>query len=121
MIQDTPRFACCRRDRRSRVYKDTVGRATNQIPSFGSVRALNNPRREIWDVPRSYRVGMAAFVLSILITVTLPYQELMEIHQGGFFLEKLPMILLITFFPSIAEDILTCGNLHRHLKSLKSA
>ncbi len=64
---------------------------------------------------------MAAFVLSILITVTLHYQELMEIQQGGFFLEKLPMILLMTFFPSIAEDILTRGYLHGHLKSLKPA
>ncbi len=41
-------------------YKDTVGRATNQIPSYNSVRAPNNPRSEVWDVPMSYRAGMAA-------------------------------------------------------------
>ena len=43
-----------------RDYKDTVGRATNQIPSAGSVRAPNNPRSEIWDVPMSLKAGMAA-------------------------------------------------------------
>ena len=43
-----------------RDYKDIERRATNQIPAFNSVRAPNNPRSEIWDVPMSLKAGMAA-------------------------------------------------------------
>jgi uncharacterized protein len=63
--------------------------------------------------------GMVSFSLSILLSVGLNFEELKNIQSFSFFLKSLPLTLVMTFFPSIAEDILTRGYLYGHLKSLK--
>ncbi|UKJ09300.1 type II CAAX prenyl endopeptidase Rce1 family protein [Solitalea lacus] len=64
-------------------------------------------------------VGLASFTLSILLSIGLNYENLESLQTFGFFLKSLPLTLFMTFFPSIAEDILTRGYLYGHLKSLK--
>lgn len=64
-------------------------------------------------------VGFISFSISILLSVGLKFEELINIQTFYFFLKSLPITLLMTFFPSIAEDILTRGYLFGHLKSLK--
>jgi len=63
--------------------------------------------------------GTVSFSLSILLSVGFNFEELKNIESFSFFLKSLPMTLTMTFFPSIAEDILTRGYLYGHLKSLK--
>lgn len=64
-------------------------------------------------------LGLISFIISILLSVGLNFEEFIKIQTFDFFLKSLPMTLLMTFFPSIAEDILTRGYLFGHLKSLK--
>jgi membrane protease YdiL (CAAX protease family) len=64
-------------------------------------------------------VGIVSFSLSIVLSVRLNFEELKNIQSFSFFLKSLPLTLVITFFPSIAEDILTRGYLYGHLKSVK--
>jgi uncharacterized protein len=63
--------------------------------------------------------GMVSFSLSIILSVGLNFEELKNIQPFSFFLKSLPLTLIMTFFPSIAEDILTRGYLYGHLKSVK--
>jgi uncharacterized protein len=63
--------------------------------------------------------GIAAFVLSIVLSVSFSFEELLTIKNSGFFLDQLPLVLLMTFFPSIAEDILTRGYLLGHFPAMQ--
>ena len=63
--------------------------------------------------------GFLSFTISILLSVGLNFEEVIRLQTFGFFLKSLPLTLLMTFFPSIAEDILTRGYLFGHLKSVK--
>lgn len=64
-------------------------------------------------------IGFVAFVSSILISIGMQFEQIENIQSIQFFLESIPLTLLMTFFPSIAEDILTRGYLYGHLKFLK--
>jgi membrane protease YdiL (CAAX protease family) len=64
-------------------------------------------------------VGFISFTISILLSLGMNFEKLVNIQTFYFFLKSLPLTLLMTFFPSIAEDILTRGYLFGHLKSLK--
>jgi membrane protease YdiL (CAAX protease family) len=63
--------------------------------------------------------GIVSFSLSIILSIGLKFEELKNIQSFSFFLKSLPLTLVMTFFPSIAEDILTRGYLFGHLKSVK--
>lgn len=63
--------------------------------------------------------GLIAFTLAILATIKLGYGVIDKIEPIQFFIQQVPMILLMTFFPSMAEDILTRGYLFGHLKQLR--
>lgn len=64
-------------------------------------------------------IGFLAFVSTLAILFFLNIETLQSIKSPLFFLKTLPAVLFITFFPSIAEDILTRGYLLGHLTSLK--
>ncbi|MCF1713688.1 CPBP family glutamic-type intramembrane protease [Flavihumibacter sp. RY-1] len=64
-------------------------------------------------------IGFGAFVSSILISIGIQFEQIENIQSIEFFLQSIPLTLLMTFFPSIAEDILTRGYLYGHLKLLK--
>ena len=65
--------------------------------------------------------GIVSFTLSIILSVGLNFEKLESAETVSFFLKSLPLISVMTFFPSIAEDILTRGYLYAHLKFLKPA
>lgn len=60
-------------------------------------------------------VGICFFLLSELIAVKAGYEKYISIQSVSSIVQQLPLILLMTFFPSIAEDILTRGYLFTHL------
>jgi len=60
--------------------------------------------------------GIAFFGLSAFVSVLLGFDKFISIATPAFFLKHFPLILLMNFFPSIAEDILTRGYLYTHLK-----
>jgi membrane protease YdiL (CAAX protease family) len=66
-------------------------------------------------------IGFGAFVLSLVGSIGLQFEQLEDIQSFQFFLNSLPLTLLMTFFPSIAEDILTRGYFYGHLGFLKPA
>lgn len=63
--------------------------------------------------------GTGAFVLSVVLSVGLHFEKVQHISGFNFFVQQVPQVLLMTFFPSIAEDILTRGYFYGHLKSLR--
>lgn len=66
-------------------------------------------------------IGTGSFALSIFLSVELNFEQLKSVQTLSFFMNSLPLTLLMTFFPSIAEDILTRGYLFGNLKFLKPA
>ncbi len=64
-------------------------------------------------------IGIASFTLSIILSVGFNFEKIESSETISFFLKSLPLISVMTFFPSIAEDILTRGYLYGHLKFLK--
>ncbi len=64
-------------------------------------------------------VGIAAFTFSIVLSVKFSFEELVSVKNAEFFLDQLPLVLLMTFFPSIAEDILTRGYLLAHFPKMQ--
>lgn len=64
---------------------------------------------------RGTLTGLGFFLLYFIISVGLGYQELLSVSSFGSILKNLPIILLMTAVPSIAEDILTRGYLYAHL------
>lgn len=64
-------------------------------------------------------LGLVTFLVSIFISVQMNFEKLESIQPLQVFINALPLTLLMTFFPSIAEDILTRGYLFGHLKTLR--
>ena len=62
--------------------------------------------------------GISFFLLSEWITVKAGYEKLLSLKNFSAIAQLLPLTLLMTFFPSIAEDILTRGYLYGHLKNI---
>lgn len=60
-------------------------------------------------------IGLCFFLLSEFIAVKAGYEKYISAESFSNVLKQLPLILLMTFFPSIAEDILTRGYLYAHL------
>jgi uncharacterized protein len=61
--------------------------------------------------------GVFFFSLSLLLSVMAGYETITSIESVQVVLRQLPLILLMTAFPSIAEDILTRGYLYGHLQN----
>ncbi|MDO6391658.1 CPBP family intramembrane metalloprotease [Pontibacter sp. BT731] len=67
-------------------------------------------------------LGLAFFVLSFYLSIFLGYESVVSSTSIVSFAGQLPMLLLMTAIPSIAEDILTRGYLYAHLdKYMKPA
>lgn len=64
-------------------------------------------------------IGLLFFGFSVFTSYYLGYEKILSYESLVFIIQKLPMILLMTFVPSLAEDILTRGYLYAHLKFLK--
>lgn len=63
-------------------------------------------------------IGIAFFLLSEWLTITKGYEKLISVNSFANVAATLPLTLLMTFFPSIAEDILTRGYLYGHLRRI---
>lgn len=63
-------------------------------------------------------IGFTFFLLSEWWSIKAGYEKLISIKSLSSILKLLPVTLLMTFFPSIAEDILTRGYLYGHLKKM---
>jgi hypothetical protein len=64
--------------------------------------------------------GLIFFAIAVFFSHFLGYETITGKLSLTPMLKSLPMILIMTLFPSIAEDILTRGYLFGHLKSLRS-
>lgn len=62
--------------------------------------------------------GSGFFVLYFIISVLLGFQEVVSISTFDSVLKNLPLVLLMTAIPSIAEDILTRGYLFAHFRKI---
>ena len=62
-------------------------------------------------------LGLLFFGVAEGLAVAFGYEKFNGIVAADIILKQLPLILLMTFFPSIAEDILTRGYLYGHLFS----
>lgn len=60
--------------------------------------------------------GIVFFMLSEWLAIKLDYEKQVSITGFSSILKPLPLTMLMTFFPSIAEDILTRGYLYGHLQ-----
>lgn len=64
-------------------------------------------------------IGLVFFSLSVFASIKLGYEEIENVSPFSDAISQLPMLLLMTAIPSIAEDILTRGYLYGHLKFMK--
>lgn len=64
-------------------------------------------------------IGLLFFALSVFVSIKLGYEEIAGVGSFRNVINQLPMILLMTSFPSVAEDILTRGYLYGHLQFMK--
>lgn len=60
-------------------------------------------------------LGLVFFGLSVFLAVRSGYETYQGIAPISVIIRQLPLILLMTAFPSVAEDILTRGYLYGHL------
>lgn len=71
------------------------------------------------DLLKGLLAGILVFSLAVLLSVWLGYQEITSVTGFKNMLGQLPLLLLMTAIPSLAEDILTRGYLYGHLQKLK--
>ncbi len=60
-------------------------------------------------------IGLTAFAFSFLLSLQWGYEKINSFPSLQAIVQQLPMILLMTSIPSVAEDILTRGYLFGHL------
>lgn len=78
--------------------------------------ALNMHPGWISNLGKGLLTGIVFFGLSVFVSVLLGYEQFLSVVTLAVFAKQLPLVLFMTFFPSIAEDILTRGYLYGHLK-----
>jgi len=71
------------------------------------------------DLLKGLMAGLFFFALSVFVSIQLGYEEITVVSSFSQVLNQLPMLLLMTAIPSVAEDILTRGYLFAHLKFMK--
>ena len=62
-------------------------------------------------------IGIIFYSLSLFLSIAFGFDSLISILPLNTILGALPMILIMTVFPSVAEDILTRGYLFAHIKN----
>ena len=62
--------------------------------------------------------GIIFFLFSEWLSIRRGYEQLLSVKTSIAIIKLLPLTLLMTFFPSIAEDILTRGYLYGHLQKV---
>lgn len=77
---------------------------------------LNLHRGWFGNLLKGLLTGIVFFGLSALLSVLMGFDQFISIANASAFLKQLPLILVMTVFPSIAEDILTRGYLYAHFK-----
>lgn len=65
--------------------------------------------------------GLLFFGLSVFVSIKLGYETITAVSSFKNAISQLPMLLVMTAIPSVAEDILTRGYLYAHVKSMKPA
>ncbi len=80
---------------------------------------LGFTHRWVSNLSKGLLAGLFFFSLSIFVSMQLGYEKITEIKSFKNVINQLPMILLMTAIPSIAEDILTRGYMYAHLKFMK--
>lgn len=68
---------------------------------------------------KGFLIGLFFFAVSVFVSIKLGYEKIVEITSFKNAISQIPMLLLMTAIPSIAEDILTRGYLFGHLKFMK--
>ncbi|QEC69650.1 CPBP family intramembrane metalloprotease [Panacibacter ginsenosidivorans] len=63
-------------------------------------------------------IGVVFYFFSILLSVKFGFEKILSIESFPAILQALPIILFMTVFPSVAEDILTRGYLYAHIKNV---
>lgn len=70
-----------------------------------------------YNLMKGLCIGITGFGFSILCSIALGYERVIEYPTIQAIIKQLPTLLLMTSIPSIAEDILTRGYLYGHLGS----
>ncbi|MFT3747106.1 MAG: CPBP family intramembrane metalloprotease [Agriterribacter sp.] len=87
----------------------------NGLGGFG----LSFSRKWLYTFLIGLATGIVFFTGSIAISVALGYEYIEKVQGVSFFMQQLPLMLVMTAFPSIAEDILTRGYLYGHFKQMQ--
>lgn len=77
---------------------------------------LNLHRSWVVHLATGLLTGFCFFALSVAISDAAGFEKVISIENLSVIIKQLPLILLMTVFPSVAEDILTRGYLFAHLK-----
>lgn len=77
---------------------------------------LNLHKGWLANLLKGLLTGIVFFGLSALLSVLMGFDQFISVVTTAGFLKQLPLILVMTVFPSIAEDILTRGYLYAHFK-----
>jgi membrane protease YdiL (CAAX protease family) len=76
-------------------------------------------KRWVMDLMSGLHIGLFFFFLSVFLSTRLGFEEITVVYSFHSAISHLPMILLMTAIPSMAEDILTRGYVFAHLKFMK--
>lgn len=68
---------------------------------------------------RGLAIGLLFFLLPFFLSIFLNFEYIIDTDTAHHAIRQFPVILLMTFVPSLAEDILTRGYLFGHFKFLK--
>lgn len=75
-----------------------------------------------FDLLKGLLIGLFGFGISFITSILLGYEKIVLFPTAEVIFKQLPVLLLMTSIPSVAEDILTRGYLSGHLgKRLKKA
>ena len=69
------------------------------------------------NLTKGIAIGILGFGLSIVFSVFLKFETIISLSTFNKVLAQIPMLLLMTAIPSLAEDILTRGYLYGHLRN----
>jgi len=88
---------------RMQGWKGLGGFGLGLVPGFRS------------DLVKGIFIGLIGFGISLLLSIILGYERIVTVPTVQSILAQMPMLLLMTSIPSVAEDILTRGYLFGHL------
>jgi uncharacterized protein len=68
-----------------------------------------------YHLAKGLSIGIVGFGISVLFSILFGYEKITSFPTINTIISQIPLLLLMTSFPSIAEDILTRGYLLGHL------